>query len=57
MIKLAFISFFAAVIAGLLGFYDLAGAAAFISKLLFGLFLIVCLALYIAAVFLRRSVL
>lgn len=55
MIKLAFVSFFAAVIAGLLGFNGLAGSPAIIAKLLFALFLMVCLALFVATVWLRKG--
>ncbi len=48
--------FVLAVIAGLLGFYVVLGAAAAVAKLLFALLLVLCLALFIAAVFIGGRV-
>ncbi len=56
IIKLSFVCFFVAVASGLLGFNGTPGAAATIAKLLFWVLVLACVALYVAAVFLRRSV-
>ncbi len=56
MLSWAFTFLVIAIIAALLGFSGLAGTAAGIAKLLFGLFLVLCLVLFAVALFAGRKV-
>jgi len=57
MLHWAFALLVIAIIAGLLGFTGVAGAAAAIAKLLFGVFLIVCVLMFGMALLVGRKVL
>ncbi len=52
MIRWALVCLVLAIIAGILGFVWVAGVVASIAKLIFGIFLMICLALFIAGLFL-----
>lgn len=54
MLKWAFIFLVIALIAAALGFTGLAGAAATIAKILFGIFLLICLVLFALAISVTR---
>ena len=56
MLRWAFIFLVIALVAALLGFTGIAGAAASIAKVLFGIFLAVCLILFIAGLVAGRKV-
>lgn len=55
MLKWALIFLVVALIAGALGFTGVAGAAASIAKILFWLFIAVCVLLFLAAVFVGKK--
>ncbi len=56
MLRWAFIFLVIAIIAALLGFTGIAGTAAGIAKVLFGLFLLVCAFLFLLGLFASRKV-
>jgi uncharacterized membrane protein YtjA (UPF0391 family) len=56
MLRWALIFLVVALVAGLLGFFWVAGVAASIAKFLFGLFLLICLILFIVGLFVGRRI-
>lgn len=57
MLKLALTCLLVALIAGAFGFTGIAGAAAGIAKVLFGLFLALCLVFFLIGMFVAKKVL
>lgn len=51
MLRWALMFFVIAIIAGIFGFTDIAASAAFVARILFGLFLFVCLVLLALGLF------
>lgn len=56
MLKWALIFLIVALIAGALGFTGVAGVATGIAKILFGLFLFVCLIFFVLALFVGKKI-